>query len=63
MANQNLADEQQRQEQELLSYLESIETAKWNIWRDAKFVYDLDIEFHDFVYEADKFFKSLGETK
>ena len=47
MANEQLAALQQKQEMELVSYLESIESAKWNIYRDFKFAYEVDIEYHE----------------
>ena len=47
MANEQLAELQQKQEMELVSYLESVENAKWNIFRDFKFAYGVDIEYHD----------------
>ena len=61
MANEVLVAAKEKQERELTAYLESIEQAKWNMYTEAKFVYNINIEFHDFVYEADKFFKTLGE--
>ena len=42
-----LLEEQEKQELELVSYLESIESAKWEIWRNLKFIYGIEIEFHD----------------
>ena len=61
MANERLVAIKENQERELTAYLESIEQAKWNMYNEAKFVYNIKCEFHDFVFEADKFFKTLGE--
>ena len=47
MANEVLASIQSKQEKELASYLESIESAKWNIYQNFVFAYGVDIEFHD----------------
>lgn len=63
MANEELARQQRNQEIELASYLESIESAKWNAWQNVKFIYNLEIEFETFNNELDKFGKMLGEMK
>ena len=47
MANEVLADLQLSQEEQLVAHLESIEHAKWTVWRDFKFAYEVDIELHE----------------
>lgn len=63
MANEVMAEEQEAQLFELVSYLESIESAKWSMYRDAQFLYNIKLEYEDFISEADKFFKTLKEKQ
>ena len=63
MANEQLAEEQRKQEAELAAFLESMESARWNIFRDFKFVYCIDMEYHDFVHELDKLALKLKQEQ
>jgi len=57
--NEVLIEKYEREEAEGAAYLESIDQAKWNIWRDFKFVYGVDIEFHELELKLTKLKQEL----
>lgn len=61
MANEVMASIQLKQEQELAAHLESIESAKWNIYQDFKFAYEVNIEFHDLELHLTKLAQELKQ--
>lgn len=63
MANETLVRIHEDQEMELASYLESIESAKWNLYRDFKFAYEVDIEAHELELHLTKLAQTLKQEK